>query len=117
MKTILKLVITALAVVILANILPGVYITSFTSAIIVAFVIALLKVTVKPILIIFTLPVTILTFGLFLLIINTFVIMLADYFVNGFRVDGFIAAFVFSILLSLFQSFLNALIIESKENS
>ncbi|WP_304038762.1 MATE family efflux transporter [Mesonia mobilis] len=77
-----------------------------------AIVLALLRLIVKPILIIFTLPITIITFGIFLLFINAIIILIADYFVGGFAVDGIWWALIFSLLLSLFQSMLFALIKE-----
>lgn len=114
MKLILRILLTAIAVVIIARFLPGVQIANFTSAIIVAVVLGLLRVTVKPILIFFTLPATILTLGLFLLVINASIIMLADYFVDGFAVSGFWVALIFSLLLSLFQSILYSIFKEKK---
>jgi putative membrane protein len=114
MKLIFRILLTALAVVVIANFLPGVQIANFTNAIIVAIVLGLLRITVKPLLIIFTLPATILTLGLFLLVINAIIILLADYFVDGFAVTGFWVALIFSLLLSLFQSFLYS-IFERKE--
>lgn len=107
MKFLLKILVTAMAVLILAYILPGVQIISFGSAIIVALVLGLLRLIVKPLLVIFTLPATILTLGLFLLVINAFIILMADYFVDGFRVNNFGWAFIFSILLSFVQSILH----------
>ncbi len=112
MKLIIKLLLTALAVVILSKILPGVAVEGYGSAIIVAIVIALLRLIVKPILVLLTLPITIITFGLFLLIINAFIIMIADYFVGGFAVATIWWALLFSLLLSLFQSLLFSLIKE-----
>lgn len=112
MKLIIKLLLTALAVVVLAKILPGVAVEGYGSAIIVAVVIALLRLIVKPILIVLTLPITIVTFGLFLLIINAIIILLADYFVGSFMVSSVWWALLFSLLLSLFQSILFSLIKE-----
>jgi len=112
MKTLIKLLLTALAVIVLGYLLPGVAVTSFFTAFIVAIVLALLRLIVKPILIIFTLPITIITFGIFLLFINAIIILIADYFVGGFEVDGIWWALIFSLLLSLFQSMLFALIKE-----
>lgn len=114
MKLIIKLLLTALAVLVLARILPGVEVASYGSAIIVAIVIALLRLIVKPILVILTLPITILTFGLFLLIINAMIILLAGYFVTGFEVGTIWWALLFSLLLSLFQSVLFSLLPENK---
>lgn len=110
MKLIIKLLLTALAVVVLAKILPGVTVESYGSAIIVAVVIALLRLFVKPILVILTLPITIITFGLFLLIINAIIILLANYFVGGFTVATIWWALLFSLLLSVFQSILFSII-------
>ena len=70
MKTILKILLTALAVIVLANILPGVVVNGYTSAVIVAIVIALLNMFVRPLLVFFTLPATIVTLGLFLFVNN-----------------------------------------------
>ncbi len=112
MKTLLKLLLTAIAVILLGYLLPGISVTSFFTAFIVAIVIALLRLIVKPILIVLTLPITILTLGIFLLFINAIIIWLAGYFVSGFVVDGIWWALLFSLLLSLFQSVLFALIKE-----
>jgi len=106
MKLIIRILLTALAVVLIAQFLPGVSVAGFGTAVIVAVVLALLNLIVKPILVILTLPVTILTLGLFLLVINAIIILLADSFISGFGVDGFWIALIFSLLLSVFQSIL-----------
>ncbi len=106
MNLILRLLLTAVAVVILAKFLPGVEVAGFTSAIILAIVLAILDSFVKPILVILTLPITILTLGLFLLVINACIILLADEFMGGFEVNGFWIALLFSLLLSFLQSVL-----------
>lgn len=116
MKTFLKILLTALAVILLANILPGVVIDGYISAIIVAIVISLLNMFVRPLLIFFTLPATLVTFGLFLFVINAIIILLADKLVDGFAVSGFLAALFFSILLSIFRSFLFSLLDEDRMN-
>lgn len=112
MKTLIKLLFTAIAVVVLAKIMPGVHVAGYGTAIIVALVLALLRFTVKPLLILFTLPLTLLTFGLFILVINAIIISLADYFISGFSVDSFWTALFFSILLAVFESILFSLIKE-----
>ncbi|WP_291868632.1 phage holin family protein [Maribacter sp.] len=114
MKRILRLLLSALAVILLAQILPNVGIDNYVTAIIVALVLSLLNFIVKPILIIFTLPVTILTFGLFLLFINAFIILLADYLIDGFYVSGIWSALIFSLLLSILQSILFTFLKEDK---
>jgi len=110
MNTILKVLLTAVAVIILEKILPGVAVDGYGSAIIVAIVLGLLRLIVKPILVILTLPVTIITLGLFLLIVNAIIILLADYFVGGFAVDSIWWALIFSLLLSFLQSILFSLL-------
>ncbi|MDN6279535.1 MAG: phage holin family protein [Psychroflexus sp.] len=104
MRVLLRLIISAIIVVVLSNILPGVDVDSFLIAVIAAAVISMLNLFVKPILVILTLPVTIVTFGLFVLVINAIIILLGDWLIAGFQVDGFWWAMLFSVLLSLFQS-------------
>ncbi|MFT4850306.1 MAG: putative membrane protein [Sediminicola sp.] len=106
MNLIIRLLLSAVAVLILAYVLPGVEVAGFNSAIIVAIVVALLRLTVRPVLVILTLPVTIVTLGLFLLVINAIIILLADYFVAGFSVRNIWWALLFSLLLSFLQSVL-----------
>lgn len=115
MKTLLKLLLTAVAVIVLATILPGIHIASYTTAIWVAFVIAILNMFVRPLLILFTLPATILSLGLFLFVINAIIILLAGNLVSGFAVSGFFTALLFSVLLSVFRSVLFGLIKEEKK--
>ncbi|MFK5974847.1 MAG: phage holin family protein [Flavobacteriaceae bacterium] len=114
MKLILRILLSALAVVILSKILPHVEVDTYGTAIIVAIVLSLLNFIVKPIIIILTLPVTIITFGLFLLVINAIIILLADHFIDGFTVDGILWALLFSLLLSFLQSLLFSLLKEDK---
>lgn len=108
-NTLAEIALSAVAVVVLANVLPGIYISGFLTAIVVAAVLILLNLFIKPLLIILTLPVTIFTLGLFLLVINALIIMLCDALVSGFKVDGFWYAMLFSVLLSILQSILFAL--------
>ena len=81
-----------------------------------AIVLSLLNFIVKPILVILTLPVTIITFGLFLLMINAIIILLADKLIDGFAVDGIWWALLFSLLLSFLQSILFSLLKEDKKS-
>ena len=106
MNIVLRIIISAVVAFALSYILSGVHIQSFVTALILAVVLGLLNIFVKPILIILTLPITIFTFGLFLFVINALIILLAAKFVNGFRVDGFWWALLFSLLLSVLTSFL-----------
>jgi len=106
MNIILRIIISAVVAFALSYILSGVHIQSFTTALVLAIVLGILNLFVKPILIILTLPITIFTFGLFLFVINALIILLAAKFVNGFHVDGFWWALLFSLLLSVLTSFL-----------
>ncbi len=114
MKFLLKMVLSAVAVLVLAEILPGVGVDSYMSALIVAVLLAILNAIVKPLLIILTLPVTIVTLGLFLLVINAAIILMADHFVSGFGVNGWLWALIFSVLLSVFQSILYSILKKDK---
>ena len=109
MNFLARLLITAISVIIAAYILPGVWVDSPLDAFIVAAVLALLNAFLKPLLIILTIPVTILTLGLFLLVINALMILLASDLVKGFHVSGFWAAFFFSLALSLIVSLFTSL--------
>jgi putative membrane protein len=104
MKLILRILITAILVMIIAYLMKGVIIDEFTTALSVAIVLGLLNAFVKPILVLFTLPVTIFTLGLFYLVINAMMILLCDHLVDGFEVQSFWTAMFFSIILSLSQS-------------
>jgi putative membrane protein len=88
----------------LANILGGVHVKDFWTALIFAVVLAILNIFVRPLFIILTLPVTFITLGLFLFVLNALVVMLASKFVEGFRIDGFWWALLFSLILSIITS-------------
>jgi putative membrane protein len=107
MRFIFSLIISSISVVISAYLLPGIQIRDLQTALIVAIVLALLNGIVKPILIVLTIPITILTLGLFLLVINALMIILAGNWVPGFQVDGFWWALLFSVILSLVTSLLS----------
>lgn len=110
MNYILKTLLSAIAVFVLSNIVPGIAIESYTTAILVAIVLGLLNTLIRPVLIFFTIPLTIVTLGLFLLVINASMVLLADYFISGFSASGLFSALLFSILLSITQSVLYKLI-------
>ena len=114
MRLILKLLLTAVAVLVLAEILPGIQISGYGSAVVVAIVLALLRLIVKPILVILTFPITIITFGIFLLFINAIIILIAAYLIESFQVSSIWWALLFSLLLSLFQAILFSLLGEDR---
>ncbi|MFA6922838.1 MAG: phage holin family protein [Bacteroidales bacterium] len=109
MRIISKIIITTLAVFFAAWVLPGVSIDKFTTAILVAIVLSVLNNFLKPILIFFTIPITFFTFGIFLLFINAFMIIITSKLVNGFYVGSFGQAFWFSIIVSVVSSVLEML--------
>ncbi len=91
----------AVSLIITANIVPGIEVQSFVAAAIAAVVIGLVNAIVKPILVLLTLPITIVTLGLFLFVINALTLMLAGAIAPGFTVVGFIPALIGSVVLSL----------------
>ena len=101
-----KFILTSLATLVAAYLLPGVHVDGFWSAFLLAVVLALLNSTVKPLLILLTIPMTVLSLGFFLLVINALVIMIADWLLSGFDVDSFWWALLFSLLLWLVNSML-----------
>src|SRR6185295_5137131 len=110
MKFLAQLIVSALAVIVTSLILPGVHMDTAITGIIVAAVLAVLNAIVKPILVILTIPITVISLGLFLLVINAFMIMIASSLLKpAFKVDGFWTAFFFSIILSLIASVFNML--------
>jgi putative membrane protein len=96
--------------------MKGVEVDNFATSILVAIVLGLLNIFVKPILILFTLPVTVYTLGLFLLVINAILILLCSEIVGGFSVNSFFTAFLFSIVLSLLQSIMYRILKEENNN-
>jgi putative membrane protein len=104
------LILTA-SVLIAAYIIPGVIIAGFWSALWVALLLGVINISLKPILIILTLPINILTLGLFTFVINGLMILLVTSVVNGFSVPSFWTAVLFSIVLSIISYFLNRILL------
>ena len=104
MNILVKLLLNALLVFALSWALPGVEIASFWTALVVAVILGFLNIFVKPFLVLITIPVTLLTLGLFLLVINALVILMVDWIVDGFTVDNFWWALLFSLILSVMNS-------------
>jgi putative membrane protein len=115
MGFIIKVLVTALAVWVAAFILPGVHLENDAKTIvIVALVLALLNAIVKPVLVILTIPVTIVTLGLFLLVINALMVVWTSNLVDGFKVDGWLTALLFSLIVSVVSSILHSIAKERK---
>lgn len=106
MGLVMRIIITAIVAFGLSYILSGIMIDSFWTAIILAIVLGLLNAIVKPLLILFTLPITILTLGLFLFVINALIILIADALLDGFEARNFWWALLFGLLLSFITSLL-----------
>lgn len=110
MNFIIRLLITAAVAYGLSMVLDGVQIPKFTDAIILAIVLALLNTFVKPILLVLTFPITIVTLGLFLFVINALIILLADKLMDGVTIKGFWWALIFSLILSVVSSIAQSLL-------
>ncbi|RAJ01507.1 putative membrane protein [Chitinophaga skermanii] len=109
MNILIRLLINALAAFVTASLLPGVHIKDFMAAIILAVVLGVLNLLVRPVLLLLTLPVTVFTLGLFIFVINACIILLAGELVSGFTVDGFWWALLFSLVMSLISGFMYSL--------
>ncbi len=110
----LKTMVTAVAVLIASYVLSGVSVDGTLTAILVAIVLGLLNSFIKPILIILTIPITIFTLGLFLLVINILIVKWASDLVSGFKVDGWFSALLFSLIVSFVTSMIDGLIKSQK---
>jgi putative membrane protein len=107
MNLFLKWLITALAILMSAHVIPGVTITGVWAALWLAIFLGLINIILKPILILITLPINILTLGLFTFVINAFLILFSATVIKGFAVSGFWQAMLFSFVLSLVSYILN----------
>ncbi len=108
MNFIIRIIISSVAVLITARLLPHVTIDNFLDAILTAIVLAFLNNVLKPILTVLTIPITVFTLGFFLLVLNACMILLASKLIDGFHVDGFWWALLFSLILSVTTGILNA---------
>lgn len=114
MGLILKLLATAVAVYFAAWLLPNVDVNSVQTAVVVALVFALLNAIVKPVLVMLTIPITIFTLGLFLLIINIIIVKLTDALIAGFEVRGWLSALLFSLIVSVVSSILHKIVSDKR---
>jgi len=115
MTIIIRLLITALALLGVAYLIPGIYVDSFYVALIVAVLLGLVNLVLRPILILFTLPINILTLGLFTFVINGLLFWFIASFVDGFMVDGFITAIIGALAVSVFSFMGNKLFIPKED--
>ena len=110
MYILLKWFIATAAIIITGLIIPGITVASLWTALWLALFLGLLNVTLKPVLIFLTLPINIVTLGLFVFVINAAIILLASTVIKGFQVEGFLAALLFSVVLSIIGYLMNLLI-------
>ncbi len=116
MKLLFRWIINAIALLIVANVVPGFQVSSFYTALIVALVLGLANAVVRPILLILTLPITVVTLGLFVFVVNALMILLVSTVVKGFIVTGFAPAFLAGLLLSIISMGTNSLIRHAEES-
>lgn len=109
MALLISIIVNALSVMIAAYIIPGVTVDSFLTAVLVTIVMGFMNAIVKPILTVLTLPITVLTLGLFLFVINLIILYLVDAVIPGFEIGGILSAILFSIVLSVIGSITNGL--------
>ncbi len=109
-KLLLRFILHALALVIITNYVPGFHVANFTAALIIVAVLALINITIKPLLILLTLPITLITFGLFTFVINIFLFWFVAEILKGFTIDTFTALIVGWLLYSLFGVVIHSLI-------
>lgn len=114
MSVLLKWFVSALAILVAAYFLPGVVVAGLWTALVLAAVLGLFNVSIKPLLIIITLPINFFTLGLFTFIINALLILLASTIVKGFIVGGFINALLFSLALTIIQEFFQLILKKKK---
>jgi putative membrane protein len=115
MKLLLVWVLNALALLAVAYIVPGIHVADFVSALVAALVIGLVNMLIKPILVILTLPITILTLGLFILVINGLLFYGVGNWLQGFEVKTLLAGIIGAVVYSVLSWLLTAIVIEDKK--
>ena len=114
MRILLVWLVNALALIAVAYLLPSINVSSFTSALIAALVLGLVNAIIRPVLILLTLPVTVLTLGLFIFVINALLFWLVGSILDGFHVQGFVGALIGSILFSIVSWLLSAIVLRDR---
>lgn len=109
-QVILSLILSTIAVFVTAHILPGVHLAGFGTALVVAVVLAIINTLIRPLIFILTLPINVLTLGLFTFVIIGGLVMLVSAIVPGFHVDGFWWALAFALVLAIINGFLGSLV-------
>ena len=115
MRLLLAWLINAFALVAVAYLMPGISVASFTTALVAALVLGLINAVVRPVLVLLTLPVTIITLGLFIFVLNGLLFWFVGSFIQGFVVAGFWSGVFGAIVFSLISWLLSALLLHSRE--
>lgn len=115
MNILINWLLSALIVIVVAYILPGVHVDSFLTALAVSLILGVLNLLIKPLIIVLTLPITLITFGLFLIVINAILLLITDAIIPGFTIDGFWWAVGYSLLVSLINVLLQRYKDETKK--
>jgi putative membrane protein len=114
MRILLVWLVNTVALIAVAYLVPAIHVSSFTSALIAALILGLVNAVIRPVLVVLTLPVTVLTLGLWILVINALLFWFVGSFVRGFVVDGFWAGLIGSILFSIVSWLLSALVLRRR---
>jgi putative membrane protein len=114
MRILLVWLVNAIALIAVAYLMPSISVSSFTSALIAALVLGLVNAVIRPVLVLLTLPVTVITLGLFILVINALLFWFVGSILEGFHVQGFMGALLGSILFSIVSWLLSTLVLRDK---
>ena len=115
MVLLVRWILFALAIVFVAWLVPGIEVENFQSAMLVTVIIALINIFIRPLIVFITLPINILTLGIFTLVINALLLMLAGYLAPGVDVEGFLSAFIGSVVLAFLGLIINMVTIDKAE--
>ncbi|OON60037.1 hypothetical protein B0920_22500 [Massilia sp. KIM] len=117
MRLLITWLINAVALMVLPYLMHSVSVSNFTTAIIAALILGLVNTLIRPLLVLLTLPVTLVSMGLFILVINAFLFWMVAYFIEGFEVDGFWSAFLAAILYSIISWALSTLLLKDNDGN
>lgn len=115
MVLLVRWILFALAIVFVAWLVPGIEVENFQSAMLVTVIIALINIFIRPLIVFITLPINILTLGIFTLVINALLLMLAGYLAPGVDVEGFLSAFIGSVVLAFLGLIINMVTIDKAD--
>ena len=115
MVLLVRWILFALAIIFVAWLVPGIEVENFQSAMLVTVIIALINIFIRPLIVFITLPINILTLGVFTLVINALLLMLAGYLAPGVDVEGFLSAFIGSVVLAFLGLIINMVTIDKAE--